>query len=110
MADIDKITASNGTTYNIKDSTARDSISSNIDTSKTLSNINEATAVITFVAPGATNYPSGVGGNSGLLITYVAANPKYAAQLFMGFGYDKLAIRRKNNSETWSSWAYFTAS
>lgn len=57
MADIDKITASNGTTYNIKDATARDSISQHFtqtkiskNTSATFSGINADRAALLVIS------------------------------------------------------------
>ena len=44
------------------------------------------------------------------MVLYFKAANTYEAQLAFGFGADKMAIRRKSNSSTWTSWKYFTAS
>lgn len=53
--------------------------------------------------------PSGIGGN-GWMILVGNDNPMYNVQLAFGFGSDKIGIRRRNNSSTWTSWKYVTLS
>lgn len=55
-----------------------------------------------------TGMPS-LGSNSCLVLQH---NPgtKFSAQIAFSFGSDKLAIRRRSNSNTWSSWRYVTFS
>lgn len=50
-------------------------------------------------------FPSGLGGN-GCVVIVATTNINYNAQLAFGFGSDKIAIRRKNGSTTWSEWKY----
>lgn len=55
-------------------------------------------------------YPSGLGGNSCTVFQNVPGGSSYSAQIAFSFGSDKIAIRRKSNSTTWTDWKYFTAS
>lgn len=64
---------------------------------------------LTNTTPGGT-LPTGVGGNRYLIITLNSGNPKYGGQIAFGFGGEKIAIRGKYNSETWTNWKYLTAS
>lgn len=50
-------------------------------------------------------FPSGLGGN-GCVVIVATTNINYNAQLAFGFGSDKIAIRRRNGSTTWSEWKY----
>lgn len=53
--------------------------------------------------------PSGLGGNQYSLYTQVPgklANSTYNVQVAVGFGSDKIAIRRKNGSTSWTAWKY----
>lgn len=52
-----------------------------------------------------TGYPSNLGGNS-CLVLQLNPGEKYSAQLAFGFSKDRLAIRRKSGSDTWTSWKY----
>ena len=54
-------------------------------------------------------YPTGLGGNSCVVIQATPLNNKYTAQLAFSFGADNIAIRRKFNSDTWTDWRYFAA-
>ena len=54
-------------------------------------------------------YTTELGGNSCLVIQAAPLNNKYTAQLAFSFGSDKIAIRRKFNSDTYTAWKYFTA-
>lgn len=54
-------------------------------------------------------YPSGLGGN-GCLVIQQNPNELYSAQLAFSFGSDKLAMRRKNGSDTWTDWKYLSFS
>ena len=58
-----------------------------------------------------TGYPTNLGGNS-CLAFQLNPGTKYSAQLAFSFSKDSLAIRRKNNSDTWTNWKYvdFTTS
>ena len=66
---------------------------------------NDVTAQVEVLGAPTANMPS-LGGNSCIVLSQ---NPgsNYDAQLAFGFGADKLAIRRKNNSNTWTNWKYF---
>ena len=57
-----------------------------------------------------TGYPSGLGGNSCMVIQHGPAANTFSAQLAFCYGSDKMAIRRKTNNPTWSSWKYITFS
>lgn len=52
-----------------------------------------------------TGYPTNLGGNS-CLAFQLNPGTKYSAQLAFSFSKDRLAIRRKNNSDTWTAWKY----
>lgn len=47
--------------------------------------------------------------NACLVIQHNPGDGGYTAQLAFSFGSDKIAIRRKNGSNSWSEWKYFTA-
>lgn len=47
--------------------------------------------------------------NACLVIQHNPGGGGYTAQLAFSFGSDKIAIRRKNGSNSWSEWKYFTA-
>lgn len=47
--------------------------------------------------------------NSCLVIQHNPFNNLYTAQLAFCFGSDKIAIRRKSGTDSWSEWKYFTA-
>ena len=116
MADIDKITASNGTTYNIKDSTARESIYRALDGGD-LNNV---------FAPGfyyiAGNAPSNVPDDGTMTYTHMlvignAVNPASSAAvctqiLFKtGSSVSNIYVRNYSGSpRSWSSWKKFTGS
>lgn len=53
--------------------------------------------------------PSKLGSNGCLVIQHNLGEGNYAAQLAFSFGSDKIAIRRKNNTNSWTEWKYFTA-
>lgn len=57
-----------------------------------------------------TNLPSGIGGNSVMCFQQFTDNGNYNALLCFGFGSDKIAIKRKNNSSEWTAWKYITLS
>lgn len=67
----------------------------------------EGARVITTYANPA-GYPSGLGGNACMIIQNGAG--MFRVQLAFSFGSDKIAIRRKANSNEWTDWRYFTAS
>ena len=53
--------------------------------------------------------PSGLMSNACLVIQQNLGEGNYAAQLAFSFGSDKIAIRRKSNTDSWTEWKYFTA-
>jgi hypothetical protein len=53
--------------------------------------------------------PSGLRSNGCLVIQQNSGAGKYTAQLAFSFGSDKIAIRRKSGTDSWSEWKYFTA-
>ena len=71
--------------------------------------LNNTPFVITISNVDPKGYPSGLGGNSCLVITS-NSNNSYRGQLAFGFGGDKLAIRRCNGSTTWTDWKYLSFS
>lgn len=52
--------------------------------------------------------PSGLKSNGCLVIQHNLGAGNYAAQLAFSFGSDKIAIRRKSNTDSWTEWKYFT--
>lgn len=76
-----------------------------------LNNIEEGGCIIVTQAMSSgtpTNYPTELGGNT-VMILQKGWSP-FMAQLAFGHGSDKIAIRQKNGSNTWTSWKYFTPS
>ena len=57
----------------------------------------------------ANGFPAGLSGNNGLVF-YGHFGNEYAVMMVISFGADKIAIRRKRSSASWSEWKYFTAS
>ena len=55
-------------------------------------------------------FPSEFTANGCCVICQNPDSNVYTAQLAFCFGSDKIAIRRKNGTDTWSEWKYFTAS
>lgn len=53
--------------------------------------------------------PSELYSNGCLVIQHNQGNGTYTAQLAFAFGSDKIAIRRKTGTDSWSEWKYFTA-
>lgn len=53
--------------------------------------------------------PSELMSNGCLVIQQNLGEGNYAAQLAFSFGSDKIAIRRKKNTGSWTEWKYFTA-
>lgn len=53
--------------------------------------------------------PSELRSNGCLVIQQNLGEGNYAAQLAFSFGSDKIAIRRKRNTNSWTEWKYFTA-
>jgi hypothetical protein len=53
--------------------------------------------------------PSGLNSNGCLVIQQNLGKGNYSAQLAFSFGSDKIAIRRKYNTNNWTEWKYFTA-
>ena len=53
--------------------------------------------------------PSGLRSNGCLVIQQNLGAGNYTAQLAFSFGSDKIAIRRKVGTGSWSEWKYFTA-
>lgn len=73
-----------------------------------LSDLNNITTYLAKPTTNASNYPSGLGGNNCFVIESTPGS-KFTSQLAFSFGSDAIAIRRKNNSDTWSEWKYFYA-
>lgn len=74
--------------------------SSNLDTTNCLITISNVNPV---------GFPSGFSGNACMVITSSSDN-MYKAQLAFNFGDDKIAIRRRHNSTTWTNWKYVSFS
>lgn len=53
--------------------------------------------------------PPQLNSNGCLVIQHNPYNNLYTAQLAFSFGSDKIAIRRKSGTDSWSEWKYFTA-
>lgn len=53
--------------------------------------------------------PSELYSNGCLVIQHNKGIGNYTAQLAFSFGSDKIAIRRKTGTDSWSEWKYFTA-
>ena len=53
--------------------------------------------------------PNELDSNACLVIQHNPGNSVYTAQLAFSFGSDKIAIRRRNASNSWTEWKYFTA-
>lgn len=47
--------------------------------------------------------------NGCLVIQHNPSNKLYTAQIAFSFGSDKIAIRRKSGTDSWTEWKYFTA-
>lgn len=75
-----------------------------------LNNPPSAFIIQTIAGTSIPGYPSGFGGNTVLALQLYPGRSDYGAQLAFSFGMDKIAIRRKSESTTWSDWKYFTAS
>lgn len=68
-------------------------------------------AYIFMAAPGSTNLPSGLGGNSCLVLQMFPGNSMYNALLAFNFASDKIAIKRRSGgSGAWTGWKYVTFS
>ena len=52
--------------------------------------------------------PEGLGSN-GCIVIQQNPNNAFNCQLAFSFGSDKIAIRRKRNSNAWTDWKYFSA-
>ena len=52
--------------------------------------------------------PSKLFSNGCLVIQQNQGNGNYTAQLAFAFGSDKIAIRRKSGTDSWTEWKYFT--
>lgn len=52
--------------------------------------------------------PEGLGSN-GCIVIQQNPNNAFNCQLAFSFGSDKIAIRRKRNSNVWTDWKYFSA-
>ena len=56
---------------------------------------------------GSKNIPEEIGGNSVFVLQLLPFNSVYGAMLIFGFGaQNRIGLRRKFNSETWSEWHY----
>lgn len=100
MADIDKITVGS-TTYNVKDATARESISQMTGTGAFNCNDKTDTGIF-FCSSSATNQP--VNGVSGMLICS-RASASWVVQIFISAGYNTNIYRRQYVNSAWSDWA-----
>ena len=69
---------------------------------------NPPKAFILNVSADSKGVPSQIGGNSCVVFQHNFNDNTYTAQLAFGFGSDKLAIRRKYGSTTWTEWKYLT--
>ncbi|MFI3251875.1 MAG: pyocin knob domain-containing protein [bacterium] len=77
----------------------------------TISNLDTVSGMgIYYTTANPISFPSGLGGNGCVVINTAMSSSNYAVQLAFGFGSDKIAIRRKNGSTTWTSWRYTTLS
>ena len=56
-----------------------------------------------------TGFPTGLGGNGCCVIQHNFGQGSFAAQIAFGFTTDKIAIRRRNESENWTDWKYIEA-
>lgn len=65
--------------------------------------------IFSVMSTGGGTFPSGLGGNSCMVLVQTD-NIQYNAQLAFGFGSDKIAIRRRNGSTTWTAWKYIALS
>lgn len=63
------------------------------------------TTIILRTSTDPTGYPTNLGGNS-CLAFQLNPGTRYSAQLAFSFSKDRLAIRRKSNSDTWTAWKY----
>ena len=54
-------------------------------------------------------FPTGLGGNGFCVIQQNFGKDSFASQLAFSFTSDKIAIRRKNASSSWTDWKYFIA-
>ena len=103
MADIDKITASNGTTYNIKDSTARESISNgstfNAASTVTTSDMNSPANGISRITASTSNLPSPIGSGVVPVLTFKSGGVTIEFAFYLGTIY----VRRCDTS-TWGNW------
>lgn len=72
-------------------------------------NLDTTPYMITISSVNPTGYPSGLGGNSCIVITS-NSNNSYRGQLAFGFGADKIAMRRCFGSTTWTAWKYVSLS
>lgn len=98
MADIDKISVNN-TTYNIKDSTARESISRLVGYGAY--NINEMlTTGMFFCSSASTNTPSNT---SGAILVFKGSGDN-ALQVFFSNEATVMIYKRRMQSGVWSSW------
>lgn len=73
---------------------------------------NPPNAFILFTNPGdkIPGYPASISGNRVLVLQCYPADTIHTAQLAFGFGADRIGIRRRRGSSTWTEWKYFTAS
>lgn len=58
---------------------------------------------------GSTNIPPGLSGNACICFQQFSRGGNYNALICFSFGIDKIAIQRKNGSDIWTDWKYFTA-
>lgn len=72
-------------------------------------NLDTTNCLITISTVNPVGFPSGFSGNGCMVITSSSDN-MYKAQLAFNFGDDKLAIRRRHNSTTWTNWKYVSFS
>lgn len=65
-------------------------------------------AIILRTAVNPVGLPESLGSN-GCIVIQQNPNNAFNCQLAFSFGSDKIAIRRKRNSNAWSDWKYFSA-
>lgn len=100
MADISKITSSNGTTYDIKDATARDSISQRVRNDLFTGDLDDlTTTTVCYCGNSATNTPDGGGG---LLI--VSGFSSTSMQLFAKNAASPTVFARSRVNGAWRAW------
>ena len=59
---------------------------------------------------GSTNLPENLGDANAVTVIRMKLGPgNFDSMIVFSFATDRIAIRRKNGTENWSEWKYFTA-